>query len=708
MSDGRPTGGGRRAGPRTGGLLVLLLAVLPLVPPGAARAAAPDEPARALSSDDREPCRQHDPLRRPWFGDSHVHTAFSFDASSQDTRATPREAYRFAKGEPLGIQPFDEEGRPLRRIQLDRPLDWVAVTDHAELLGVTRICTTPGLAGYWHPACIAHRHFPSLGFQLIAARTLTARGYFEWGLCGTDWQHCLDGTGTVWREIQDAAEEAYDRSSACRFTSFVGYEWTATVGAGQNLHRNVIFRNARVPAMPISWVDTPSAMELWDRLERECVEGLPGCDVITIPHNSNLSGGLMFQSAAVREAEPAELPIGAVEARRRSRWEPLVEIMQHKGDSECDPAAGWGDDELCGFEKLPYDRFGAKFSSFVERRRPARSNFVRDALLRGLAIQAREGANPFHFGLIASTDTHIAAPGRTAEKGHPGHGGAGEGAGAGLPVGFLDDFEFNPGGLAVLWAEENSREALFAAMQRREAYGTSGSRPLVRFFGGWSYPEDLCDREDFVVQGYAEGVPMGGDLPPRPAEWRGAARARFTGPRFAVWAMRDPGTVDAPGLPLQRIQVVKGWLEGETLHERVVDVAGGPNDADVDLATCRPRGAGARTLCQVWSDPDFDATQPAFYYARVLENPSCRWSQYVCNAARVDCAKPEEVPEALAACCSPEHRPVQQERAWTSPIWYTPAKGSASREGAPHDGTPLTRSDHPRGAGAPVPRTPHR
>jgi hypothetical protein len=203
-------------------------------------------------------------------------------------------------------------------------------------------------------------------------------------------------------------------------------------------------------------------------------------------------------------------------------------------------------------------------------------------------------------------------------------------------------------------------------MQRREAYGTSGTRPVVRFFGGWSYPEDLCGSGQFVERGYGEGVPMGGDLPARPRDAGEAA------PHFAVWALEDPGSQTVPGTPLQRIQIVKGWVEDGELRERVVDVSGGPNEADVDTATCERRGTGAASLCSVWADPDFDPEVPAFYYGRVLENPSCRWSQYVCNAAGVDCSDPGSVPDALQDCCSETHQPVIQERAWTSPIWYTP------------------------------------
>jgi len=624
-------------------------------------AVAQEAPARSFRvTEARAPCASFDPLKRPFFGDSHVHTTYSFDANVQNTRNTPRDAYRFAKGAAMGIQPYDAQGHPLRTVQLDRPLDWVAVTDHAELFGETRICSTPGLEGHHAVVCWAHHHWPTIAFQLEATRTLMLKGRF--GFCGGDGSLCRASASVVWQAIQDAAEEAYDRSSACRFTSFVGYEWTASVGQGENLHRNVIFRNEKVPDLPVSWVDTPTAVDLWDRLDTECLKGKPGCDVLTIPHNSNLSGGLMFESARVIKQSQIGQRMDDDELRRRSRWEPLVEIMQHKGDSEC-MLSGDTVDEACGFEKLPYDRFGAKFSPFATYRPPPPSSFVRNALLHGLQIQEERGINPFKYGIIASTDTHIAAPGLTREKGHPGHGGAGLPAGSGVPKGFPDDFEYNPGGLAVLWAEENSRDALFSAMRRREAYGTSGTRPLVRFFGGWDYPEDLCSRDDFVPTGYAGGVPMGSDLPPR-----GDAAA----PRLAVFALQDPGGPGNPGTPLQRIQIVKGWLKDGKPHQRVLDVAGGPNGASVDLATCTPHGAGHARLCSVWSDPDFDPQHPAFYYARVLENPTCRWSQYVCNAAHVDCSDPDSVPEDLAACCAEPRRATIQERAWTSPIWYTP------------------------------------
>ncbi len=613
-------------------------------------------------TEEREPCASRDPLRRPFFGDTHVHTTYSFDANSQDTRNTPRDAYRFAKGEKLGLQPYTPDGEPTRSARLDRPLDFTVVTDHAELLGEVRICTVDGVAGHDSDLCWAFRRFGPFGLQLMAVRNLVERSRFDF--CGPDGGRCLGEAAAVWQDIQAAAEEAYDRSSACSFTSFVGYEWTASVGNGENLHRNVVFRNAIVPDLPPSWVETPSAAVLWEHLQRDCIEGRPGCDALTIPHNSNLSGpGLMFQSAKLTGPDDADQEVSAEEARLRQRWEPLVEIMQHKGDSECLLGAGTTDEE-CAFEKLPYDSFAGvgRLRGLVpgEELQPDRRGMVREALKQGLGIEAKVGVNPLKYGIVASTDTHLGTPGLVREEGAKGHGGAGMRAAVGLP----DDIEFNPGGLAVLWAEENSRDALFAAMQRREAYGTSGTRPVVRFFGGWGYPEAMCEARDFARQGYDGGVPMGGDLPPRPEE-AGA-------PTFAVRASRDPGTGGAPGTPLQRIQVVKGWLEGGELREQVFEAAGGDQGASVDTRTCRTGGSGADELCAVWRDPDFDPAQRAFYYARVLENPTCRWSQHLCVAAGVNCEDPATLKPGYEACCSPINRPVIQERAWTSPIWYAP------------------------------------
>jgi hypothetical protein len=373
----------------------------------------------------------------------------------------------------------------------------------------------------------------------------------------------------------------------------------------------------------------------------------------------------MFETAKLRTPDDKGGAVDAEEARLRQRWEPLIEIMQHKGDSEC-LLGGDTTDEACGFEKLPYNSFAGvgrfRQLGLTEALKPVRANMVREALKKGLSQEQTIGVNSLKYGIVASTDTHLGTPGLVAEDESKGHGGAG--MQAGLAKGLPDNLEFSPGGLAVLWAEENTRDSLFAAMQRREAYGTSGTRPTVRFFAGWGYADDLCGDREFVSKGYAGGVAMGSDLP-TPPEGAGA-------PRFAVWALQDPGTGDAPGTPLDRVQIVKGWIEGDAPREKVFDVASGPGGASVDPTTCERSGEGAKQLCAVWADPEFDPEQRAFYYARVLENPTCRWSQQLCNAASIDCSKPEAVPPGFAGCCSPQNVPVIQERAWTSPIWYAP------------------------------------
>ncbi len=605
----------------------------------------------------RVPCASSSPLRRPFFGDLHVHTSYSLDASTQNVRSRPADAYRFARGEPLDIPPYDAAGTPLRTLRLERPLDFAAVTDHAELFGERTICTTPGLPGHGSPVCTIYRRWPRLAYYLMNGRASRDVALGRYRFCGPEGAACLEAARTPWGDIQQAAEAAYDRTPECRFTTFVGYEWTAAPEA-KNLHRNVLFRSAAVPELPASYFEATSPEALWRALRAGCLEAIPGCDVLTIPHNSNLSGGLMFQ-----EVSEGGAPVDGAWARTRQAFEPLVEVMQHKGDSECIPGAGVAD-EQCGFEKLPYDSFGGKYVSSM-RHAPEAVSFVRHALKRGLALGQRLGTNPFKYGLVASTDTHLGASGFVDERTFPGHGGAGAPSPSALPPGLVDEADFNPGGLAVLWAEENSRDALFAAMRRREAYGTSGPRIVVRFFGGWEYPDGLCDEPDVAPGGYALGVPMGGDLPPR-----GMARA----PVFVVSALKDPGAGGAPGTPLQRIQIVKGWLAPDGApHERVWNVAGDAGGgADVDLGTCTPRGPGAVQLCAVWRDPEFDPAVAAFWYARVLENPTCRWTQWSCNAHGVDCARPATVGEGLAPCCDPALPPTIQERAWTSPIWYAP------------------------------------
>ncbi len=607
----------------------------------------------------REPCAHRDPLRQPFFGDLHIHTRHSLDASTNGTRTSPRDAYRFARGERIGLHPFDAEGKALRSVRIDRPLDFAGLTDHAELFGETHICNTPDAEGYGSWVCRVYRGWPRLAFFFMNARGMSGDG--SWSFCGEDGAQCRSAALTPWREMQRAAEEAYDRSAACRFTSFVAYEWTKSVGIGSNLHRNVIFRGASVPELPdgANRARTPEA--LWDSLDA-CRENVPGCEALVIPHNSNLSAGEMFKEETLAgEAFDAEY------ASRRLRNEPLVELTQHKGDSECRRGLGT-EDELCDFELLPYANFGGRFARFRAAAIPE-SNFVRNAWGRGLALGRTLGTNPFEFGVIGSTDTHLGTPGLVAETGYPGHGGAGTPAKDRLPEGLLDPIEYNPGGLAVVWAEENSREALFAGMQRRETYSTTGPRITLRSFGGFGLDAGMCESGAFARQGYANGVPMGGELPSRPP-------AERSGPHIAAWALKDGGTPAAPGMPLQRLQVIKLSLDATgSVQERVIDIAGDPdNGAGVDTQTCAPTGSGFDQLCRVWRDPDFDASQPALYYTRVVENPSCRWSTYACNAAGVDCSDPDSIGAGYEPCCDPAYPKTIQERAVSSPIWYTPAR----------------------------------
>lgn len=609
-------------------------------------------PKRPYSiTEERAPCTEYTPLRRPFFGDTHVHTARSQDASTQDTRVTPAEAYRFAKGSALDIQPFDSEGNGLRTVQLSRPLDFAVVTDHANQIGEVHICKTPGQPGHDSLICRLYRNFPRVAFYVMNARYSLLQS--RWGFCGEEGRTCLAAAGLVWAEHQRAAEEAYDRGPQCSFTSFIGYEWTAAIEGAGHLHRNVIFRNERVPQLPISVMETgPMAIELWKRLDDECREGLPGCEAITIPHNSNWSKGSAFTSA-VRLGEE----ITQEEAAIRARYDRLVEIMQHKGESECALVPGVTD-EACGFEKAT----NIHDTIFGESKLEA-VNFARDALKRGLALENELGINPLKFGLIGSTDTHLGTPGLVIERGFAGHGGAGKPGNQALEPGFPDRTTLNPGGLAVLWAEENARDALFDAMLRREAYATSGTRPVLRFFGGWDYPHDLCETGDLAETGYAKGVPMGGDLPLRATESDGP-------PTFLVRGSRDP---DPDSADLQRIEIVKGWVEDGEQRETVLIVSVAPNGADVDLSTCERRGVGKTDLCGIWRDPDFDPAQPAFYYARLFENPSCRWTQWACVDAGVKCNQPETIGEGLESCCTDEFPKTIQERAWSSPIWYQPA-----------------------------------
>lgn len=630
-------------------------------------------------------CKNFNALRNPYFGDLHVHTTYSLDANTQGTRLKPQDAYRFAQGEKLGIQPYDAQGNATRFTQIGRRLDFAAVTDHAELFGETEICTNPSYSEYNLPECQFYRNSPSNAFtvfNLVAvglpelpqfptpagvpvvsdAPVIGTNGKIpRLPYCGVNGERCLEAAKTPWRDIQRAAEAYNDRSDNCQFTTFVGYEYTLAPKSN-NLHRNVIFRTEVVPELPPATQEYPQPELLWKALSDQC-KTAQGCDYLTIPHNSNLGAGLMFETK-----DRFDKDYTAEFARTRQQNEPLAEITQHKGQSECLGNEGSvnASDELCKFEILPYNNLtGNRFNGF-NTGPPMDKDFLRQALKEGIKLEQTLGVNPFKYGFIGSSDTHIASPGNVVEsEKFPGHGGAGA---SGTVNGLSDLVENNPGGLAVLWAEQNTRDSLFSAMRRREAYGTSGTRPIVRFFGGWNLPANQCGSSDFAGTGYANGVPMGGDLPAKPAS--------VNKPRFAVSALRDPGANGESTQPLQRIQIIKGWIENGVTKEKVYEVAGNKdNGAGVDLSTCHPTNAdkGFASLCSVWEDPDFNSAQSAFYYARVIENPSCRWTTQQCLVAKVDCSNSSAVPAGFADCCNTNYPKTVQERAWTSPIWYKPS-----------------------------------
>lgn len=649
--------------PRTIALFPVLLLSAVVCAGGCKESAEVPAPLKAPYVDPREPCAERDPQRKAWFGDLHVHTALSFDAWTYDTRATPELAYKFARGETIYMPPLDAEGKPTVPVRLARPLDFAAVTDHSEYLGETSLCTTPSSPAYDSVTCKNYRPPASSLIGFGTGTSPPVRG----DICGDEAAICLEAAAPVWKSIIDAAEAAYDRSPSCAFTTFIGYEYTLSPFA-TNLHRNVLFRNARVPSAPITVYDAPRAVDLWTRLRAECNDAATGCEALAIPHNSNVSNGRMFlpqYPGAQGEAEER------AQATLRADMEPLVEIFQHKGSSECInglPSYPGAADELCDFEiaqPMPISDCGpngkdqgglAGFGCTSWR------DFVRGALLMGMMEGARLGVNPFKVGIIASTDTHNGTPGAVEEASFRGHSGRSDNTpdlllGGGNLTG--EALTVSPGGLAGIWAEENTRDSLFRALRRREVFGTSGPRIAVRFFGGWGYADGLCDDPKMVELGYSGGVPMGSDLPKRPAS--GGA------PKIVAAATRDPGTAESPGAKLQRLQVIKLWVDAEgKAHEKVFDIAGDPKDgATVDEATCKPSGAGYDSLCGVWTDPEFDPARPAAYYARAVEDPTCRYTAYICNSLTME--------ERTKLHCDDGTFPKTiQERAWSSPVWYAP------------------------------------
>ena len=584
----------------------------------------------------------------------------------------PDDAYRFAKSEVLGLAPFNEQGQPTRQIRIDRPLDFAAVTDHAEWIGELGACRTQDSAAYASLDCRILRgevaDSAALKSKLVSdINRGLQRGVEEF--CGVDASRCRHDAGLAWQRIQAAAAAHQDRSERCTFTTFNAWEYSAMPGLSK-VHRNVILRNESVPELPISWMEEPDPLGLWQKLQTRCNETDTGCEALTIPHNPNLSNGQLF--TVVDRDQP--LVIQQRRAELQAQLEPLVEIAQSKGESECRSGMYQilgGEDEYCGFEKVRFQADGTRPEDCAEGTGTgallgngcqSRLDFVRYGLIEGLREQARLGVNPYRFGFVGGTDTHNATPGATAEHNYAGHNALRDAT----PQQRLTRSAYvlhklrNPGGLMGVWAEENSRDAIFDAMQRRETFATSGGRVKPRFFAGWQLPETLCQSDDAIALAYAGGVPMGGELGGEDFD-----RPDKRGPLFFASSLRDPGAENFAGSGLQRMQIIKGEVAatGE-FRETVIDIATDPGLAVEVDAACQPTRGGATNLCTVWRDPQWNSARNTVYYLRVLEQPSCRWSARQCMKL------PEkERPEACADGSLPR---TIQERAWTSPIWYVP------------------------------------
>jgi hypothetical protein len=591
--------------------------------------------------------QQPNPERNAYFGETHIHTSWSFDAYVFGNTVTgPEDAYKFALGQtikhPAGYD-----------IRITRPLDFMAVTDHSEYAGTVRLANDPN-------SDISK--LPIADKLKVRSKEDIMKVYLFLGNSIMDKKPLTELTtpavaGSVWKQVVATADKYYQPG---KFTTFAAYEWSSTPD-NRNMHRNIIFLNSKkVPEVPFSSIDSDHPEDLWNWMD---TQRKAGNELLAISHNANLSDGIMFPL----EVDSKNRPIDAAWAQERVNNEPLTEIHQLKGTSETTPVLS-PNDEFADYELLTYLLGG------TERNPKIHGSYVREAWENGVAMQASHGYNPYKMGVVGASDSHNTAAGYSQNDYFGGHGlldaapqqrlsGKKE---TGLNMGLL-----STAGMGGVWAEENTRESIFAAMQRKETFGTSGVRIKVRFFGGWDYKPDVLNQKDWVKTGYANGVPMGGDLKPKAGQ----------APTFIVWAVKDPDDAN-----LDRVQIIKGWTKSGQIFEKIYDVAWSGNrkpdpatgkvpavgnTVDVKDATYT-NSIGAVELKKVWKDPNFDPSLDAFYYVRVLQIPTPRWSTY--DAKKLGVPPPNWVAATV------------QERAWTSPIWYTPTQGEA-RKGEKRDVT---------------------
>jgi len=578
--------------------------------------------------------------RNAYFGQTHLHTSWSLDAYILGNTVTgPEEAYQYAMGQtikhPAGYD-----------VKIRTPLDFQGVTDHAEYVGVVRLANDPNSPISKLP----------VADKLKVTKDNTAMDIFKW-MAGSlahnkPIKELLDPKimNSVWKHNVEIADK-YNKPG--EFTTFCSYEWTS-MPQNQNMHRNVFFKDcSKVPDAPFTAIQSDHPEDLWNWLDEQ---RKAGNEALAISHNANLSNGIMFPI----EVDSKGNPIDAAWAQQRMTNEPLTEIKQVKGASETHPDLS-PNDEFANFEIMNYligiDNSFSKLNG----------SYIREAYQNGLAMQATRGYNPYKFGIVAAGDSHNTATAYAQDNFFGDHGLTDATPAArlsGTIASGMGILKTGTSGLGGVWAEENTRESIFAAMQRREVFGTSGTRIKLRLFGGWDYDKGMLSQEDWVKTAYAGGVPMGGDLT--------GADGRV--PSFVVSAVKDPADGN-----LDRIQIVKGWTRNGQIFEKIYDVAWSGdrlpdpatgklppvgNTVDVTKATYT-NDIGSVELKGVWTDPEFEPSQNAFYYARTLQIPTPRWSTY--DAAKLGILPPGGVPATI------------QERAWSSPIWYTPTEAEIAK-----------------------------